>query len=131
MLDSFARASKSALTLASFLGLAAGAAISFGGASQAQTPALVNPPGVSISAQPLQTDPSKWVGCHHITNGPNGQSGMLCAPSIPTGTPAIQETLRAQQAAYRAANPAPAGGGGAAAPPPPMVCGTPAPAGAN
>ena len=126
----FSRGSGRALSILSALGVAAVAAVAFGiGSGQAQqAPAaggLVNPPGVSISQEPLNTDPSTWVGCHHITNGPDGQSGMLCAPSIQTGTPAIQAQLRAQRAAYQAANPQAAGRGrgGQAAQAIPMPCG--------
>src|ERR1043165_4147781 len=80
-----------------------------------QPPATaVAPPAVAISREPLELDPSKWVGCHRVTGG------SLCAPAIQTGTPEIQAKLRAQMAAAQAAGvatPAPA------SPPPPMVCG--------
>lgn len=127
------RAPKRALPLASMLGIAAASAIAFswlayGSQVQAQTPAaggLVNPPGASIARPPLQLDPSTWEPCHHVTNGPGGQSGAMCPPSISTGTPAIQAQLTAQRDAYLAANPSAAGGRGGrgqAAPPAPMVC---------
>lgn len=140
------RASGRALSILSALGAATIAVAAFGvGSGQAQqAPAnggLVNPPGVSISQEPLNTNPDTWVGCHHVAKGgPDGVPGMLCAPSIQTGTPAIQEKLRAQRDAYLAANPQAAGrgrGGAGGAPQPqiPMPCGVnpdapPAPAAA-
>lgn len=98
----------------SLLGAAVAALIALPSLSQAQTPTL--PPAVSISKQPLELDQSKWVGCHRVPGG------SLCAPSIQTGTPEIQEKLRAQQAAATAAGVVPPARPG---PPPPMVCGTP------
>jgi type 1 glutamine amidotransferase len=137
MIHRLSRTSRRALAIFTALG----AAIVFGTADAQQAPAAggrVNPPGVSISREPLNTNPDTWVGCTHVAKGgPNGVPGSLCAPSIQTGTPAIQEQLRAQQAAYRAANPAPAGGRGPAGPQMqiPMPCGpnanaAPAPAAA-
>jgi type 1 glutamine amidotransferase len=127
------RASRRALSMFSVLGTAAVAAVGFGAADAQQAPAggLVNPPGVSISREPLNTDPSTWVGCSHVAKGgPNNVPGMLCAPSIQTGTPAIQAQLRAQRDAYLAANPPPAPGtpnpaaaAAAAAAAAPVVCG--------
>lgn len=115
------------LTIVSMLGTAAAAGLLLFGSASAQQAAqpLVNPPGVSISREPLNTDPSTWVGCSHVAKGPTGVPGQLCAPSIQTGTPAIQEKLRAQRDAYLAANPQPAGGRGGAAPAPlePVACG--------
>ena len=113
------RASMRALSIFSVLGAAGIALATFGVADAQQAPAggLVNP---------LNTDPSTWVGCSHVAKGgPDNVPGMLCAPSIQTGTPAIQAQLREQQAAYRAANPAPAGGRGPAGPQMqiPMPCG--------
>src|SRR5688572_30940644 len=97
-------------------GVAAASAVMLSG-SWAQPPATVTaPPAVAISREPLELDPSKWVGCHRVTGG------ALCAPAIQTGTPEIQAKLRAQMAAAQAAGtatPAPP------APPAPMVCGTP------
>jgi type 1 glutamine amidotransferase len=122
----FSRASKRALFIASVLGTAALVGGAF--AQQAAAP-LVNPPGVSISREPLNTDPSTWVGCSHVAKGgPAGVPGMLCAPSIQTGDPVKQAALRAQRDAFAAANPAPAGGrgaGGGAAPAAaaPVACG--------
>jgi len=110
-------------SLVSALGIAAAALLTLGTSAptaSAQT-ALVNPPGVSISKPPLQYDPSTWVGCHHVTDGPGGRSGDMCAPSIQTGTPAIQAQLNQQADAYRAANPPPATRP-AQPPSPPMVC---------
>jgi len=122
------RASMRALSIFSVLGAAGIALATFGVADAQQAPAggLVNPPAVSISREPLNTDPSTWVGCSHVAKGgPDNVPGMLCAPSIQTGTPAIQAQLREQQAAYRAANPAPAGDRGPAGPQMqiPMPCG--------
>ena len=110
--------SKRALSIVSLLGVAAGSALAFGAltsASRAQQ-APVAPPAVAISRTPLELDPAKWVGCHRV------EGGALCAPAIQTGTPAIQEQLRAQQAAAQAAR--------SATPPPatapqPMACGKP------
>lgn len=101
----FSCTSKRVLSLFSLLGIAAASAIAFswlasGPQAQAQAPAaapatggLVNPPGASIARPPLQLDPSTWEPCKHITNGPENvyglRSGMLCPPSISTGTPAI------------------------------------------
>ena len=135
------RASMRALSIFSVLGAAAIAVGTFGAAdAQQAAPAggLVNPPGVAVSREPLNTDPTTWVGCTHVANGgADNVPGMLCAPSVQTGTPAIQAQLREQQAAYRAANPAPAGGRGPAGPQMqvPMPCGpkanaAPAPAAA-
>ena len=118
------RAATRALTIVSTLGVAAVGVALYSGAT-AQQP-LVNPPGVSISREPLNTDPSTWVGCTHVAKGgPEGVPGMLCAPSIQTGTPEIQAKLRAQRDAYLAANPAPAGGGrgGPQPQPEPVACG--------
>ena len=136
MIHRLSRSSKRALALFTALGAAA---IGLG-AADAQAPAggLVNPPGVSISREPLNTNPDTWVGCSHVAKGgPDGVPGMLCAPSIQTGTPAIQAQLRAQRDAYMAANPPPAGGRGPAGPQMqvPMPCGpnanaAPAPAAA-
>ena len=116
------RAAKRVLTTATILGAAAGGAMICGAASAQPAGQLVNPPGVSISTEPLNTDPNSWVGCHHVTTP---QPGMLCAPSIQTGTPAIQARLRAQRDAYLAANPPPPGGAAppTPAPQPPVACG--------
>ena len=131
------RASKRAVSMFSVLGTAVAGAVLLGGAFAQQAAApLVNPPGVSISRPPLNTDPSTWVGCTHVAKGgPAGVPGQLCAPSIQTGTPAIQAQLTAQRDAYLVANPAPAGGA-TPAPQAPVVCGpnpyvtaAPAPAG--
>src|SRR5690242_13583392 len=98
MTSRFSRASRRALCLATALGVAA---IAYGAAdAQQAAPAggLVNPPGVAVVNGPLNTNPDSWVGCHHVAKGgPDGVPGMLCAPSIQTGTPAIQEQLRAQR----------------------------------
>ncbi|MBV9549420.1 MAG: ThuA domain-containing protein [Alphaproteobacteria bacterium] len=139
MIYRLSRTSMRALSALAALGAAA--TLSFSVAEAQQAPAaggLVNPPGVAVSREPLNTNPDTWKGCTHVAKGgPNGVPGMLCAPSVQTGTPAIQEQLRAQQAAYRAANPAPAGRGGTGGPQPqvPMPCGpnanaAPAPAAA-
>ena len=140
----FSRASKRAMTIVSMLGTAVAGALLVGGAFAQPAAPLVNPPGVSISRAPLNTDPSTWVGCSHVAKGgPAGVPGMLCAPSIQTGTPAIQAQLTAQRDAYLAANPPPAPGtpnpaaaAAAAAATAPVVCGpnpyvtaAPAPAG--
>jgi len=73
------------------------------------------PPAVAISREPLELDVSKWVGCKKVPGG------SLCAPAIQTGTPEIQASLRAQQAAAQAAGVKPL--------PPiplvPMTCGVP------
>ncbi len=139
MIHRLSRASKRALSIFTGLSVTVIAAMTFG-AADAQAPAggLVNPPGVAVVRGPLNTNPDTWVGCHHVAKGgPDGVPGSLCAPSIQTGTPAIQEQLRAQQAAYQAANPPPAGGRGPAGPQMqiPMPCGpnanaAPAPAAA-
>jgi len=126
----YRRSSKRALVLFTALGAAAAVAFSAADAQQAPAaaPAAAPPPaaapGGGRAQRPMQYDPSTWVGCHHITDGPENvyglRSGMLCAPSINTGTPEIQERM----AAERAANP-PAGRGGGrgpAPPSPPMVC---------
>ena len=126
MNQDFGRSSKRLLSPASLLGVVAASAVliagvAFGPLAQAQAPAAApaNAAAGGRGAQrPMQYDPSTWVGCHHITNGPDGQSGSLCAPSIRTGTPAIQERLQAEAAARGAGG----GGRGAAAPSPPMVC---------
>jgi type 1 glutamine amidotransferase len=133
MRHKFGSAAKRCLSVATVLGVAA-AAVAFGvfntgqqALAQPATAPLVNPPGVAISRPPLNLDPSSWEPCQHVTNGPDGQSGDICQGAIQTGTPAIQEQLNAQRAAYLAANPPPAGGRGGAgrgpAPAPaPMVC---------
>ena len=112
--------SRRAVSVAALLGVVAGSALAFGAltsASQAQqTP--VAPPAVAISRLPLELDPAKWIGCHRV------EGGSLCAPAIQTGTPAIQEQLRAQQAAAQAAS-AGAAAPTPASPPPPMTCGKP------
>jgi type 1 glutamine amidotransferase len=100
-------------------GVAAASVLMLGGSltgSWAQPATVVAPPAVAISREPLELDPSKWVGCHRVTGG------TLCAPSIQTGTPEIQAKLRAQMAAAKAAGMATPVPG---SPPPPMVCGTP------
>jgi len=118
------RATKRALTIVSMLGTAAAAgALIFGSALAQQAGApLVNPPGVSISTEPLDTNVAGWRPCQRTTTP---AAGVICEPSIQTGTPAIQAQLRAQRDAYLAANPAPAGGRGAqpAAPQAPVACG--------
>jgi len=125
------RASRRALTIVSILGTAVTGAAFLGGAFAQPAAPLVNPPAVSISREPLNTDPSTWVGCAHVAKGgPAGVPGMLCAPSIQTGDPAKQAALRAQRDAYLAANPPPAPGtpnpaaaAAAAAATAPVVCG--------
>ena len=121
------RATTRVLTIVSMLGTAAaGVALYSGASAQQAAGGLVNPPGVSISREPLNTNPATWVGCNHVAKGgPNGVPGMLCAPSIQTGDPAKQAALRAQRDAYAAANPQPAGGRGGAVPAPqePVACG--------
>jgi type 1 glutamine amidotransferase len=123
MIHRLSRSSKRALAAFAVLGAAA---IAFGSADAQQAAGgLVNPPGVAVVNGPLNTNPDTWVGCHHVAKGgPDNVPGMLCAPSIQTGTPAIQEQLRAQRDAYLAANPqagrgrgGAGGGAGGAAPP--------------
>lgn len=88
---------KKILSLATVLGIAAATMIAFGGLGvRAQAPA--GAPGAPPPA-PMQYDPATWIGCHHVTNGPGGQSGAVCAPSIRTGTPEIQARLQAEAAA--------------------------------
>lgn len=112
------RASTRVLTIVSTLGVVAG--VAFFGAATAQQP-LVNPPSVSISKEPLDLTPANWRPCQRTTTP---APGVICEPSIQTGTPEIQAQLRAQRAAYLAANPpSPGGGGQAAAPQPPVACG--------
>ena len=102
---------KRVLSILSLAGVAA-SAVALTSGSWAQ-PAL--PPAVAISREPLELDVSKWVGCKKVPGG------SLCAPAIQTGTPEIQASLRAQQAAAQAAGVKPL--------PPiplvPMTCGVP------
>ncbi len=102
---------KRILSILSLAGVAA-SAVALTGGSWAQ-PSL--PPAVAISREPLELDVSKWVGCKKVPGG------SLCAPAIQTGTPEIQASLRAQQAAAQAAGVKPL--------PPiplvPMTCGVP------
>jgi type 1 glutamine amidotransferase len=128
MIHGVARVSKRALSITSILGVAA-AAIAFGTLDSSQTaqaqapaaaPAPANAPGPGRAPRPYQKDPSTWVGCHHITNGPDGQSGSLCAPSVRTGTP-DEDPLLTAAAGGRGAGRG-GGGRGPAPPAPPMVC---------
>jgi type 1 glutamine amidotransferase len=115
------RASTRVLTIVSTLG-AVGAGVAFFGGATAQQP-LVNPPGVSIATEPLDLNPANWRPCQRTTTP---RPGVICEPSIQTGTPAIQAQLRAQRDAYLAANPQAAGRGGrggAPAPQVPVQCG--------
>src|SRR5215207_6598013 len=98
------RASTRVLTIVSTLG-AVGAGVAFFGGATAQQP-LVNPPGVSIATEPLDLNPANWRPCQRTTTP---APGVVCEPSIQTGTPAIQAQLRAQREAYLAANPPPPG----------------------
>ena len=102
---------KRVFSILSLAGVAA-SAVALTSGSWAQ-PTL--PPAVAISREPLELDVSKWVGCKKVPGG------SLCAPAIQTGTPEIQASLRAQQAAAQAAGVKPL--------PPiplvPMTCGVP------
>ena len=84
----FSRVTTRALTIVSTLGLAAAGIAIYGGAT-AQQP-LVNPPGVSIATEPLDLNPANWRPCQRTTTP---APGVVCEPSIQTGTPAIQAQL--------------------------------------
>jgi len=117
------RISNRFLSTALVLGTVAVAAFGFSELTFAQPAApAAAPAGPGAAAQrPMQYDTATWVGCHRVAKGPDGNSGEICAPSIRTGTPEIQERLAAEAAANLAAGRGPAGRG-AAATPAPMVC---------